>query len=208
MQFTLSEIVDGIAAAHKAPGTEDPVKMARHIKETAYFLRADQVGICELPPYSVYSHSMATGEPVELEHKYAIAVLIDHKLPYKSDITTVDVSFISIKRIIKKVLELTRENGEILLLFKPQFELPKEEVKNKGIVREIYLHRKSLKDMIRFLGGLQILIEAITFSRIKGTKGNIEFWIYLRNSINPTKSNLNYDKIIVDVVNAAHKFFH
>jgi len=86
MQFTLSEIVDGIAAAQKAPGTDDPAKMARHIKETAYFLRADQVGICELPPYSVYSHSMATGEPVELEHKYAIAILIDQ------DFKTADAS--------------------------------------------------------------------------------------------------------------------
>ena len=62
--------------------------------------------------------------------------------------------------------------------------------------------------MIRSLESIQIPIEAVTFSRIKGTKGNIEFWIYLRNSINPTKSNLNYDKIIDDVVNAAHKFFH
>ena len=44
MQFTLSEIVDGTAAIQKAPGTENPIKMARHIKETAYFLRADQVG--------------------------------------------------------------------------------------------------------------------------------------------------------------------
>ena len=86
MQSTLSEIVDGIAAAQKAPGTDDPTKMARHIKETAYFLRADQVGICELPPYSVYSHSMATGEPVELEHKYAIAILIDQ------DFKTADAS--------------------------------------------------------------------------------------------------------------------
>ena len=47
MQFTLSEIVDGVAAAKKAPLTDDPEKMARHIKETAYFLRADQVGICD-----------------------------------------------------------------------------------------------------------------------------------------------------------------
>jgi hypothetical protein len=48
--------VDGIAAAKKAPGKDNPVEMARHIKETAYFLRADQVGICKLPPYAVYSY--------------------------------------------------------------------------------------------------------------------------------------------------------
>jgi reductive dehalogenase len=64
-------------AATKAPGTNDPVAMARHIKETAYFLRADIVGICELPPYAVYSHGALDGKPIELPHKYAIAILID-----------------------------------------------------------------------------------------------------------------------------------
>jgi hypothetical protein len=42
--------------------------MARHIKETAYFLRADMVGICELPPYAVYTHGKHDGKPVELNH--------------------------------------------------------------------------------------------------------------------------------------------
>lgn len=64
-------------APNRAPGTEDPVAMARHIKETAYFLRADMVGICELPPYAVYSHEALTGKPIDLPHKYAIAILID-----------------------------------------------------------------------------------------------------------------------------------
>ena len=77
MQFTLSHSVDGMAAAQKAPGTDVPVKMARRIKEAAYFLRADKVGICRLPPYAVYSHSMASGEAAALNHKYAIAILID-----------------------------------------------------------------------------------------------------------------------------------
>jgi 3-chloro-4-hydroxyphenylacetate reductive dehalogenase len=66
-----------------APIPEDPLAIARHIKETAYFLRADGVGICELPPYAVYSHkfsfkNMAAGEiPTELDHRYAIAILVD-----------------------------------------------------------------------------------------------------------------------------------
>ena len=79
MQNTLAgpEVVDGPVAPTKAPGTENPEVNSRLIKETAYFLRSDLVGICELPPYAVYSHSMATGGPVEVNHKYAIAILID-----------------------------------------------------------------------------------------------------------------------------------
>ena len=93
MQFTLSEIVDGIVAANKAPLPDDPKLIARHIKETAYFLRADLVGICELPPYAVYSHSMETGEPVELNHKYAIAIVIDQD--FKTAEATVGNDWIS-----------------------------------------------------------------------------------------------------------------
>jgi reductive dehalogenase len=93
MQFTLSEIVDGVTAANKAPLPDDPGAMARHIKETAYFLRADLVGICELPPYAVYSHDMGTGEPVELDHTYVISIIVDQD--YKTASATVGNDWIS-----------------------------------------------------------------------------------------------------------------
>lgn len=73
----LKDVVDGIVAGQKAPIPEDPQLLSRHIKELAYFLRADLVGICELPPYAVYSNSFPDEKPVELTHKYAIAILID-----------------------------------------------------------------------------------------------------------------------------------
>ena len=93
MQYTLSQIVDGIVAANKAPLPDDPELMSRHVKETVYFLRADLVGICELPTYAVYSHSMETGEPIELNHKYAIAIVIDQD--WKAADTTVGNDWIS-----------------------------------------------------------------------------------------------------------------
>jgi len=64
-------------AAEQAPGTDDPAAMALHLKEVAHFLRADAVGICRLPPYAVYSHTKLAGGPIELEHEYAIAILVD-----------------------------------------------------------------------------------------------------------------------------------
>jgi reductive dehalogenase len=77
MQSHLRGIVDGIVAKQKAPVPEDPAVLSRHIKELAYFLRADVVGICKLPPYAVYTHNFGSGEPIELNHKYAIGILID-----------------------------------------------------------------------------------------------------------------------------------
>jgi ferredoxin len=77
MAGALADQVDGKVAPSGAPLPDDPAAMARHIKEMAYFMRADIVGICKLPPYAVYSHTYPAGEPVELTHRYAIAVVID-----------------------------------------------------------------------------------------------------------------------------------
>ena len=74
----MRSLVDGIVAQQKAPIPDDPGVLSQHIKETAYFLRADVVGICKLPSYAVYADNLGPdGLPVELNHKYAIAVLID-----------------------------------------------------------------------------------------------------------------------------------
>ena len=75
-------------------------------------------------------------------------------------------------------------------------------------VREKKYHIKALKDMSYYLKNFKVTIESISFSHIKGTSGNIEFWIYLKKMINSAKSNINYDKIICDVVDRAHLFFN
>jgi reductive dehalogenase len=78
MGFHLRKVVDGEPASKVAPLVDDPGWMAGHIKETAYFLRADLVGICKLPPYAVYSHSAwQRGYEIEMNHRYAIAILVD-----------------------------------------------------------------------------------------------------------------------------------
>jgi len=86
MMGNMIPLVDGPVAPDKAPLPEDPERISLHIKETAYFLRADLVGICALPQYAVYSEhvgmdfrklALSDPQPVELNHKYAIALLID-----------------------------------------------------------------------------------------------------------------------------------
>jgi len=76
MMKNMAPFVNGPISNKKAPLLNDSARMSLHLKETAYFLRADLVGICELPPYAVYSYQKDS-QLVELEHKYAIAILID-----------------------------------------------------------------------------------------------------------------------------------
>jgi reductive dehalogenase len=61
---------------HQAPIPKDPAAQSRHVKALGYFLRADCVGVCELPQYAVYE-SDRKERPVELDHKYAIVILVD-----------------------------------------------------------------------------------------------------------------------------------
>ncbi len=76
MTVHLIDTVDGPVAPEKAPIPDDPALITRHIKEYAYFLRSDIVGICELPKYAVYTYDK-DGNKIELDHKYAICILID-----------------------------------------------------------------------------------------------------------------------------------
>jgi reductive dehalogenase len=72
----LEPIADGTVAPNKAPIPQQPEILSRHIKSLGYFLRADIVGICRLPQWALYSYDME-GNPVECDHEFAIAIVID-----------------------------------------------------------------------------------------------------------------------------------
>lgn len=137
------------------------------------------------------------------------------KIPFLSDLTVVDVSFISIKTIFKNLLEITAGGGEILILIKPQFELAREDVQKGGVIRSKELHQKTLQEVIEAVSNYGVEIKNITFSKLQGAKGNIEFWLYVKKKIkknkiteiNNKKTEPNYDKIITDIVEEAHKYF-
>jgi reductive dehalogenase len=72
----MAQAVDGDTAKSQAPIPDDPAALSQHIKQLGYFLRADIVGICRLPPYAVYSQD-AAGKEVKLDHKNAIVFVVD-----------------------------------------------------------------------------------------------------------------------------------
>ncbi len=76
MNNYLAPMAYGEVASLKAPIPEEPEVLSRHIKKLGYFLRADIVGICRLPQYAVYSHDR-NGNPVDLNHQFAVIILID-----------------------------------------------------------------------------------------------------------------------------------
>lgn len=98
------------------------------------------------------------------------------------DLITIDVSFISLKVVVPKVMQFTGDDGAILALIKPQFEVGRQNVGKGGVVKSPILHRKLIEDLSAFFlkNGLQC--KSITPSALLGPKGNKEFFIYLRRS--------------------------
>lgn len=96
------------------------------------------------------------------------------------DIVTIDVSFISILKLIGAVLPLLSEDGEIISLIKPQFE-GQPKFLRKGVVKEKSFHKEILTTLLNELRKLGVVVIDATYSPLKGGKGNIEFFFRIKN---------------------------
>ena len=95
------------------------------------------------------------------------------------DMAVIDVSFISLDKVLPKARELVRENGAVLALVKPQFEAGKGRVGKGGIVRDEAIHREVVDKIKAFALGLGFRGAGEALSSITGAKGNREFWVWL-----------------------------
>lgn len=117
----------------------------------------------------------------------------------KAQFLTMDLSFISITKVLNNLIKLADENNfEIVSLIKPQFEAGKEQVGKNGVVREKEIHIEVIENVLNYCKELGLFIKDLTFSPIKGPAGNIEYLVYLTNQ--KTENNIS----IQDVVNNAH----
>ncbi|MBQ8431145.1 MAG: TlyA family RNA methyltransferase [Clostridia bacterium] len=114
-----------------------------------------------------------------------------------TEIVVIDVSFISIKLIIKKLKELfENKKVEIISLIKPQFECGKEVAKKyKGVIKSKTLHKKIIADILNFWKENGFEAVNLTVSPIKGGDGNIEYLLHTKNFIN-SNSDINIEKIV------------
>lgn len=96
------------------------------------------------------------------------------------DFASVDVSFISLTKILLPARRLLKTGGQMVCLIKPQFEAGREKVGKKGVVREKSVHREVIAKVMDFADLLQFEVLGLTWSPIKGPEGNIEYLIFLQ----------------------------
>ena len=99
--------------------------------------------------------------------------------PERPDFGATDVSFISLKAVLPAALSVLLPGGRFAALIKPQFEAPKEDVGEKGVVRDPAVHARVLRDITEFFPTLGWRVNGLDFSPIRGPEGNIEFLLDL-----------------------------
>jgi 23S rRNA (cytidine1920-2'-O)/16S rRNA (cytidine1409-2'-O)-methyltransferase len=117
---------------------------------------------------------------IVLEHVNARNLTLG-MLPGKVDLVTIDVSFISLSRILPVIPPVLRPGADIVALVKPQFEAGREEVR-KGIIRDTAIHARVLDEVSAAAAGVGLTRVASTPSPITGQKGNVEFLAHFRAS--------------------------
>ncbi len=96
------------------------------------------------------------------------------------DFCSVDVSFISLTKILVPARKLLKAEGRMVCLIKPQFEAGREKVGKKGVVRDAGVHREVIAKVLDFADLAGFAVRGLTFSPIKGPEGNIEYLVFLQ----------------------------
>ncbi len=103
------------------------------------------------------------------------------QIPEPADLVTVDVSFISVAKVLPAVVAAAGPRAEYLILVKPQFELDRGDVGRGGIVREAALHARAVERVRTAAEAAGLRVEGVRPSRVTGAEGNQEFFLHARN---------------------------
>lgn len=134
------------------------------------------------------------GRVCNLERTNFTELFPDNFEPYPS-FFSVDVSFVSLKKIIPKLSEFMKEESSAAVLIKPQFEAGKSDIGKNGIVKDKKVHFRVLKELIAFFSQNGLAVKALDYSPISGGDGNIEYISYIVLN-NGTPSVLDIKKVV------------
>ena len=154
--------------------------------------------------YGQFAWKLRNDERVVCLEKTNVRYVTHEQVPDEGDFASIDVSFISLTKVLPAVLGVLGEKGQLVCLIKPQFEAGREKVGKKGVVRDSSVHREVIEMIVEYVRTQSLGILGLDFSPIKGPEGNIEYLIYLDKS----RSGMHEDEVqarVDTVVAQSHK---
>ena len=153
--------------------------------------------------YGQFAWKLRTDERVVCMERTNIRYVTPEDIGELLDFASIDVSFISLKKIMPATINLLKDNGEVVALIKPQFEAGREKVGKKGVIRDINVHKEVVYGIIDFLLENNLVVLGVAYSPIKGPEGNIEYLVYFTKDKNKETTFSRDD--IETVVENSHK---
>jgi len=141
---------------------------------------------------------------VEVIDRTNVRYLTADKFDDLFELATIDVSFISLDKVLPAVYSLIKERGEVVALIKPQFEAGREFIQKGGLVKKAEVHQMVIERVGEKAQEMGFSIHGLTFSPLKRASGNIEYLVYLVKNTGKDKIN-NFPQIIEEVVKQAHQ---
>ena len=141
-------------------------------------------------------------ERVICMEKTNIRYVTHEQIPDEIELSSIDVSFISLSKVFPAVKGLLNASGEVVALIKPQFEAGREKVGKKGVVRDKLVHEEVIADVFGYAKDNQFTVLNLTYSPVKGPEGNIEYLCHL--TVDPEAIE-NQQICIKEVVEKAHE---
>ncbi|MGN0379421.1 MAG: TlyA family RNA methyltransferase [Butyrivibrio sp.] len=132
--------------------------------------------------------------------KYVTPQDIEDRIGFAS----IDVSFISLTKVLLPVKELLLDDGQIVCLIKPQFEAGRDKVGKKGVVRDMSVHEDVIRMVLEYAVSIGLDVLGLDYSPIKGPEGNIEYLAHLQKTAKET-GDIADDINILSVVTQSHE---
>lgn len=168
---------------------------------TDCLLKNGAASVCALDAgYGQIAGSLRNDPRVTVMDRIDARNIVPEDFKMKFDLATIDVSFISLLKIIPAVKPLVKDGGLILALVKPQFEVEPGGLEKGGVVRKAVKHIEVLETVIRGVAEMGMFPRAVAHSKLPGPKGNIEFFLYIK-----TGENAGHELNISEIVHKAHK---
>lgn len=146
--------------------------------------------------YGQFAWKLRTDARVVCMEKTNIRYVTPQDIGEPLDFASVDVSFISLSKVLPAAKELLAEDGEMVCLIKPQFEAGREKVGKKGVVRDAKVHLEVIENVIHMAQELGFGILQLSYSPIKGPEGNIEYLVYIKKNGEEQAADIPMDAIV------------
>lgn len=148
--------------------------------------------------YGQLAWSLRNDPRVVVRERTNVRYVTPQDLGQQVDVATIDVSFISLVKVLPTVTALLAPHGEVIALVKPQFEAPREDVGARGVVSDPAVQRQVLTCVLTAARGLSLVPAGLTFSPIRGPEGNIEYLLWLRRGADATATPIDVDAVVAE----------